>query len=520
MTAIHAMTATELAAQLSSGELTSVQIVEALHARTDAVDARVRAMVVQLRQEALRDAAARDEERRAGKVRGPLHGLPVTIKENIEVVGTEATAGLRARSGKRSEHDAITVCLAREAGLVILGKTNVPQTLIAAETTNRMYGTTNNPWNTARVPGGSSGGEAAALATGQSVLGIGTDIGGSARNPAAFCGVVGVKPTLHRWSNWGSTGAIPGQEFVRSQIGPMARTTRDVALLLRTLDSPLHAKHDPECPPLPIGDPAAIDLRKICIGYYEDDGFVQPSAALRRAVREAVEHLRAAGAEVVPYEPPNAADHYYTYVAALSSDGLRTLRRELDGEETIQPLKLMERLAALPDVARRAAAGVMRWRGESRVARLLDSLGEKTVTDLWSLTWRRLGMQREERVAWDRAGIHALICPPFATPAPQHESTGDFSAGATYTLRYNLLNLPAGIVPVTRVRPDEQTRAGPRDRIDHRAASIDAGSAGLPASVQVVARAWREDVMLAVMQAIEDRARPSPEFPTTPIDPR
>ena len=516
---LHTLSARDLAARLSRRELTSVAIVEALWARADAVDGKVHGFTEQLRREAMREAKLRDEERARGVVRGPLHGLPVTIKENIHVLGTETTAGLRARAGKRSTFDAAIVQVLRESGAVILGKSNVPQTLMAPESTNHVYGTTNNPWNTARVPGGSSGGEAALLASGQSVLGVGTDIAGSIRIPASFCGVAGLKPTLHRWSTVGSTGALPGIEFVRAVMGPLARSVDDLAFFFEALDPAQMSALDPEVPPLPVGESAKVDLTKLRVGYYEDDGWFTPSAAIKRAVREAVEHLRAAGAEVVPYAPQHAEEIYFLGVAGITSDGLVTLRRELAGEDVIAPLKMNERLSKLPDGVRHTIARGLRLFGEERVARTIDALGEKRVSDYWALSWRRTVLAREETTAWTEAGIHALLGPGYATPAPQHGATGDFSIGASNTLRWNLLNRPAGSVPVTRVLASETTRGEVRDRLDKRAQSIDEGSTGLPASVQVAGVPYREDIVLAVMRAIERGARERPGFPTTPVDP-
>jgi fatty acid amide hydrolase len=518
-TVLHALSARELASLLARREVTSVAIVEALQARADAVDGRVRGFTYQLRHEALREARERDAERAAGRVRGPLHGLPVTIKENIHVVGTETTAGLRARAGKRSTSDALVVRLLREAGCVVLGKSNVPQTLMAPETTNALWGTTNNPWNLGRAPGGSSGGEAALLASGQSVLGIGTDIAGSIRIPASFCGVAGLKPTLFRWSVLGSTGALMGMEIVRAVLGPMARSADDLTLLWTAIDPRAMAAHDPEVVPLPPGDPETVDISKLRVGHYEDDGFFTPSAAVQRAVREAADHLRAAGATLVPYQPSHVEEAYFLGIAGITADGLRTLRRELAGEPLIAPLRMQERLSRLPASVRQTLARGLHVFGEERLARTLDALGEKGVEDYWKVCWRRTELQRAEHAAWAEAGIDALLCPGYATPAIPHGASQDFSVGACGTLRWNLLNRPAGVVPVTRVRAGETARTDVRDRLDACARDIDCGSEGLPVGVQIVASPWREDIVLALMTAVERGARKGAEFPRTPVDP-
>lgn len=514
---LHTLSAAALVRLLENRETTSVAIVEALYARADAVDGRLHAWAVQLRRDARREAEERDAERARGHVRGPLHGLPVTIKENIDVAGAESTLGFRARAGRRVEKDALTVRLLRDAGAVVLGKGNVPQTLMAPEATNTVYGTTNNPWDVSRAPGGSSGGEAALLASGQSVLGVGTDIGGSIRIPVGFCGVVGLKPTWGRWSNWGSSTGLLGQELIRGQMGPMARTVDDVVRLFLAVDPLAAARIDPEVPPAPLGDPTRVDLRGLRIGYYERDGVIEPSLAIARAVREAVDALRDAGAELVPFTPPNADEIYLLCIGAFSSDGMRTIVRALEGEPIIAPLRLNMRLGKLTPGLRRAAVRTAKLLGEARAARAIGAAGERTVTELWQMNARRQQLKRLEAEAWANARVDALVCPGYATPAIPHGASGDFSIGAAGTLRYNLLDLPAGVLPVTRVKREEAHRETTGDRFDKAAARIDSGSAGLPAAVQVVARPYREDVALAVMKAIEERVSKNDLYPTTPI---
>lgn len=504
---------------LERRELSSVELVRALIDRADALDSKLGALVLRFDREALAAAERVDTARARGDAVGPLGGLPITIKENVDIAGTDSTLGLRSRVGRAARQDAVVVRLLREAGAIPLAKTNVPQTLLSFECENFVFGTTKNPWNLERVPGGSSGGEAAALATGMSLLGVGTDIGGSIRIPAAFCGVTGLKPTEHRWSNSGSGTAIAGQEAVRSQIGPMARTTRDVALLFGALPSAAHAGHDPFVPPVPVLDPEQVDLSELRIGVYDDDGFMPPSAAVRRAVGEARAALSAAGAEIVEFSPPNARETVLAFFAIASSDGGATVSAALGDEAVIRPLRMVWRIAKLPDAARRALGRTLGLLGEERTAALLAMLGRKPVERLWQLTAERGELRRQEARAWKRAGIDALLCPATVTPAVQHGASRDFSLGAAYTIRYNVLNLPAGVVPVTRVRPEETALGDARDRLDRRARSIDAGSAGLPVGVQVVARPFEEHVALALMAAIERAARAAPDHPATPIDP-
>ncbi len=515
---IHALTLRELALHLAAGELSAVEVVEALHARRDAVDGVTNGFVVEMREAALDEARRADEARARGDALGPLHGVPISIKESIDVRGTPSTLGLAARKDAIAQEDAVAVQLARRAGAIVLGKTNVPQTLLCPmDTTSFLFGTTPNPWNRARGAGGSSGGEAAVIATGQSPFGLGTDVGGSIRVPAAFCGVAGLRPTVHRWSNQGSNTCLVGQDAFRAQIGPMARTAADLAFAMRALSPEAFHARDPQVPPLPIGE--VPDVSKLRIGFYTHDGFIEPAGSVQRAVREAATALEASGATVVELAPKQSEEIAYLYFAGMTLDGGVVADRALAGEKAIEPLSISRRIAKMPDGVRKSLAGALRVAGERRVAKLMTTVGTKRGDELWALTAQRDRLRREEARAWDDAGIDAVVCPTHVTTAAPFGMTKDFTIAIAYAIRFNVLNFPAGSVPVTRVRPDETRRELRADRIDKRAAAIEAQSAGLPVGVQVAARPYREDIVLAVMQAIEDRARRERDFPWTPVDP-
>jgi len=516
---IHELSATDLLGRLSAGELTSVAIVEALAARRAEVDGKINAFV-HTRDEALREAEAADESRARGDALGPLHGLPMTIKDNIDVSGTDSTMGVQSRRGHPALRDAVLVEQLVDCGAIVIGKTNTPQLLLAQETENALFGTTNNPWNLERTPGGSSGGEAAAIASGMSPLGIGTDIGGSIRIPSHFSGVVGFKPTLDRWSNRGSQGAIMGQELVRSQIGCMARTTADAQLLWSALDPSWQAARDPQVAPLPAADPAQVAVEGLTIGYFDDDPFLQPVASLRRAVARAKEALEAAGATLVPHRPVPSDEVIFLWLAAITADGGRTIDERLAGERISPQLRPSLIMLRLPAVARKAASLLAKQLGEARVSRLLGTLGAKRVDELWKLTERRTALRREEFDGWRRAKLDALICPPHVVPALGHRESGDFTMSVGSEFRWTLLNFPAGIVPITTVeQSDIGHHAEPGDRVEKKVVSIDERSAGLPVGVQVVARPHQEERLLAVMAAIEEQVRGDEGYPTTPVTP-
>lgn len=544
---IHQLNARQMLARMEAGELSSAEIADALLARMDRADGRVNAVVGRLDERAVRAAREADEARARGEALRPLHGLPVTVKEHVDVAGTPSTEGILAFRDRRAEEDAAVVSAARSAGAVVLAKTNVPQTLASPiHTVNHLWGRTSNPWSVEHASGGSSGGEGAALAAGMSVLGIGSDIGGSIRLPASCCGVCGLKPTGGRWSNRGSRSLLGGMAFVSSQLGPLARTVGDLALFLDAVAGAQRA-FDCTVPPVPrtVGtimsrDGGAGDVSGLRVGVYEDDGFLTPATSVRRAVREAADALEDAGAEVVDYRPVAPEEVPYLMFAAATADGVATIREALRGEEPIGPLRDPMRVGRLPAAVRRAIGALLRLRGERRVARLVEVTGRKPVEELWRLTARRKELRRLELDRWREAELDAVLCPPFPTPAAPHGVGDDFTVGFSYAVRFNLFDLPAGVVPVSRVGPGEaedaqpgdagDARSGeaetgrpgdrrPGDRLDRRVSEIAAASEGLPVGVQVAARPWREDVALRLMAAVEVAVRDGEDFPATPVDP-
>jgi fatty acid amide hydrolase len=511
------LSATEIARLLAAGEISSEEITQAHLDRIDDIDGRIRAFTTVLRSEALAAARRADEERRRGEARGSLHGLPVSVKESLDMAGFAPTLGVSSRQKLLATEDAGIIECLRRAGAVILGRTNVSQLLLYHESRNPLFGQTANPFSLAHTPGGSSGGEAAALAAGMSPLGIGTDIGGSIRVPAHFSGIAGLKPTLDRWTNKGSNTALVGQEAVRSQLGPMARSARDLALIVGALDPRSMTALDPRVPPLSIGDPARIDVAGLRFGFFASDGLIPSSTAVARAVGEAAAALRARGASGVAFAVPGIEDAIYSYFAALSADGGKMVVGHLEGGPVDGSLQSLRTLANLPAPVRRVAAKVAGLAGEHRLRRLLEAMGEKSVAELWRLTAAIRAFRAAILSAMQAASIDLLLCPAHATPALPHGLSSDFALAGSPCMPWNLVQFPAGVVPVTRVRASEASRERPRDRLEKRAAEVDRQSVGLPVGVQVVGRPWEEDRVLAAMIAIDEVAGASPEFPKTPV---
>ena len=290
------LSAQAIAARIAAGALSSADAVEHFVARLKAVNGKLNAVTADLSESARQIAANVDRARARGEKLGPLGGVPVTIKECFDLAGTASTFGLTTRRDEIESTDDPYVAALRAAGAIPIAKTNLPQLMIFTEADNPLYGRTNNPWDLERSCGGSSGGEAAVIAAGASPFGIGNDIGGSLRVPAAFCGITSIRPTAGRTPDFCGHGLPVGQTGIVSQVGPMARYVADLVLGLRVLDR----ARDPYVIPGPeFGDPAVVDISHLRFASLTDDGEFPVAPAVRRAVGEAAQYLIAAGAKHV-----------------------------------------------------------------------------------------------------------------------------------------------------------------------------------------------------------------------------
>ena len=515
MSAPFTLSATELAHLLASREASSAELVRAHLSRIDAVDGRIHAFTEVFREQAMAQAEERDAERQRGAVRGPLHGLPISVKECFDIAGRATTLGLPSWRGRVAEEDAVLVAALRAAGAVVLGRTNLSQTMLFVEARNPLFGETKNPFSEAHTPGGSSGGEAAAIAAGMSPLGVGTDIGGSIRTPCHFSGIAGLKPTLDRLPSRGQRTVLAGQEIVRSTPGPMARKVKDLTLFMHALDARALSAADGRVPPLAWEDPKGIDVQRLRVGVYSDDGVLPASRACARAVERAGEALRARGCKVIPFAPPAVPEAIDDYLAALSSDGAATFLEALDGGAIDPVLKPLVMLARVPGALRRAAGRAAKMANEERMAKMLMAMGEKPVREVWRLTDKIRGYRARLLDAMAEVDLDLLVCPPFATPALPHGMSKNFTLASSYAMLFNLTQLPAGTLPITQVRDDETDRPGVKDSVEKQARDVDARSRGLPVGVQVVGKPWREADVLAAMQAIEEEV--AGEAPRTPV---
>ena len=452
--AITQASASALAAAIRSKQLTSAQVVDAYLARIAAVNPKLNAVVQVTGEAARRDAAAADAALARGEVHGPLHGVPITIKDTLEVAGVICTGGTLGRAHTVPEADATAVARLRAAGAIILGKTNMPELAGAAETDNLVYGRTNNPYDLARTPGGSTGGEAAIIAACGSPLGLGTDAGGSIRVPAHYCGLAALKPT---------TGRVPRTGQFPRPLGPrngvfhpslIARHVADLALALPIIAGPDF--HDYTIQDMPIGDMATVDLSRLKLAFYDDDGAMTPTPEIRAAVQASARAFKAAGVAIEERRPPGvekAGTVYHDMTRGDGGAGTRAFLKSI-GTNEISPLfeKSLEVRSgpAMPDTTA-ALAAFNQW-----------------------------DTYRNTLLAF-MAGYDAILSPVLPYVAVRHGTSfdADKRAGDGYAQLHNLTGWPAATVRVG-TSPE-----------------------GLPINVQVAARPWREDVALALASRLE-----------------
>ena len=455
----------ELAAIIAKGEVSSVEVVRAHLERIEAVNPSLNAVVVVLADSALEAAAEADRRQAAGGDLGPFHGVPMTVKENLDLVGSATTQGVPAFEAAFPPIDAPVVARMKAAGAIPIGRTNLPDFGLRVHTDSTLRGLTRNPWNPAVTAGGSSGGEGSALASGMSPIGIGNDIGGSLRNPAHCCGIASLKPTSGRIPS--ASSLPPHDDFLAGQLmatnGPMARTVADVRAAFRVMAGP--DVRDPFAPPVPLelGAPAG----PVRVALLPEVPGAATDAGIAGVVRAAGDLLADAGYEVVEAVPPRFTDTAAVWGAWLITEisALLPLLGEVMGPDGLLFLD-----------------HAMAWKGPVNVDELVGVLIERhAIAREWA------EFQAEHPL---------MVLPVWSQPAFAHGWDIASADNAEQTLDIlravlpgNLLGLPAAVVP--------------------------GGLAGgMPVGVQVVGDRWREDLVLDAAEAIERAVGV-----LTPIDP-
>jgi Asp-tRNA(Asn)/Glu-tRNA(Gln) amidotransferase A subunit family amidase len=452
-----------MAEQVRAGEISPVELVDAHLERIEKLNPKLNAFatVDAERARARAKVAEAAVSAPSGKnALGSLHGVPVSIKSSVDVAGLPCECGSNLRKGYTPDTDAPVVARLRGAGAIILGNTNVPELLMAYETDNSMYGRVNNPWDLTRTPGGSSGGESAAIVAGCSAGGVGGDGGGSIRVPAHFAGICGLKPTPGRIPSTGNFPGSAGPFAYLGVLGPMARTVRDVERLFEVMAGP--DPGDPYSAPVPVRRRRDDEIRRLRVGYFEDDGSSPVTPETAAGVRRAADALREEGFEVEPWRPENLDRVWQYWWNLFGRAGQMAFSPMLNGEDgRLSPL--------LREFRARVAAD-----GALGATELLNTLLGRDVL-------RNAFLAKMEKHP-------ILLCPVCAVPAFRHGErewniggrSVEYLKAMSYSQWFNLLGNPAAAVPVGR-SPE-----------------------GLPIGVQVVGRPWEEEAVLAVAAKIED----------------
>src|ERR1700686_4444873 len=331
MSGLTFLPAVVMAEQIREKKISAVDFAEAHLEKIERLNPKLNAFVHVDAERVRSEARDAEDALMSGNTIGPLHGVPISIKSSLDVAGLRCEAGTRLRAGYVATQDAPLVARLRRAGAIVLGVTNTPELLMAWETDNLLYGRTNSPWDLARTPGGSSGGEAAAIAAGMSAGGVGSDGGGSIRGPAHFSGICGLKPTPGRIPSTGHFPASGGPFALIGVVGPMARTVADVRALFEVMQGPDDG--DTCAAPVPLRWPTEDEARKLRVGYFEDDGRTPVTTETRAAVRTAAEALRAAGFQVEPFRPEGLEEARVLWKQFFVAAGGMLIRPMFHGRE-------------------------------------------------------------------------------------------------------------------------------------------------------------------------------------------
>jgi Asp-tRNA(Asn)/Glu-tRNA(Gln) amidotransferase A subunit family amidase len=456
MNGLTVLPAVELLSMLRRGQISPLDLVGEYIQQIERLNPQLHALV-DFDAERVREQA-RALENSSG-ARGPLFGLPMTIKASIATAGYRCETGSLLHQGNIPRQNAIAVDRLKQAGALILGTTNCPEFLMAYESDNRLYGRTANPWDVERTSGGSSGGESAAIAAGLSAAGLGSDSGGSVREPAHFTGICSLKPTPGRIPGRGHLPAFDGPFAILGAIGPMARTVRDLTLLFVTLSGP--DALDPVSPPVALRNESLEDLKRVPIAYFEDDGLIPVTPETRQAVRDAARTLEDQGFSVRPFRPQALEEARQLWWKFFVRGGAMLLEPLVRGRQSQLSPVFLDFLS---------------------IAHREPPLSKEEVLSAW-MDWDHV----RRKLLAEMEQFPILLCPVCAIPAFRHgERSWDVSGklvnyldAMRYTQWFNLLGAPAAVVPVGR-SPE-----------------------GLPIGVQIAGRPFEDERVLGVAAAVE-----------------
>jgi aspartyl-tRNA(Asn)/glutamyl-tRNA(Gln) amidotransferase subunit A len=464
----------ELHALLTDKKISSVELTEAIFERIGKTEDKVKAFVTLTKEEALKQARAADERIKSGKNVTSLTGIPVAVKDNMCTRGTLTTCSSRILADYLPPYDATVVTKIKEAGAVIIGKTNLDEFAMGSSTENSAFFPTRNPWNTGTVPGGSSGGAAAAIAADEAILAFGSDTGGSIRQPASFCGVVGLKPTYGRVSRYGLVAFASSLD----QIGPLTKDVTDSAIMMNSIAG--HDRQDSTSVDLPVPDyrkALVDDIKRVRIGVIKELMGEGIAVEVKRAVKAAVDKLANLGAEITEVSLPSfkyAVATYYLIAPAEASsnlaryDGVKFGHRSKETKDLLTMYYNTRREGFGPEVKRRIMLGTYALSAGYYDAYYLKALKVRTL------------IKQDFEKAFGKCDV--LISPTAPTVAFKlGEKVSDplsMYLSDIATIPVNLAGLPAVSLPC-------------------------GFSQGLPVGLQIISQAFAEEIILRVAFAYE-----------------
>ncbi|KAL2040240.1 hypothetical protein N7G274_007143 [Stereocaulon virgatum] len=493
----------DLIVSLAAGKFTSITVTSAFLRRAGLAQALTNCLTELLPERAIARAKFLDEYfKEHGKPIGPLHGIPISVKEHFAMKGLTLNAGFVSWWDKKGEDDAHVLKILWNAGCVFYARTTEPQSLMHLETSSNLYGATTNPFNSRLTSGGSSGGEGALIGMRGSCLGLGTDIGGSIRSPAANCGVYGLRPTSYRIPTEGLSATMNGQEQIVPVLGPLSTSLDGVKLFMKTVIGAKPWLREPSLIPFPWRDQeswfrASSSSEIIRIAVMWDDRVVRPHPPITRALLEVVEKLKEVErVELLEWEP-HAHDEAWEIVSSLYfCDGAR---EESDAIE---------------------ASGEP-WRPLSTfIIKDNPNVKKLSVDEIWYWTQRREAYRRAYAKIWNETGtrvgdtgdlqgmVDVILCPVGPGAAPPLDCARYWG----YTSQWNVLDYPALVFPVTKVdlevdKVDNGYKPmNDKDRYNHELwQSGPEKYKDAPVSLQLVGRRYEDEKVVEALDIIKDR---------------
>ncbi|EME42792.1 hypothetical protein DOTSEDRAFT_173217 [Dothistroma septosporum NZE10] len=469
--------ATEIVAKLARGDWKSEDVTRAFCKRAAIAHQLTNCLTVIMFDDAIERAKELDAEfEKHGKPTGPLHGLPVSLKDNFNIPGYPSSVGFCSWASDPMKEESTIVGVLKDLGAVPYVKTNVPTAMMIAETVNNCYGRTSNPLNRETTSGGSSGGESALIALRGSPLGVGTDIGGSLRIPAACTGTYTIRPSFGRFPHFDARSGMAGQEAVASCHGPMARSVADLRLYSENVVNTAPWLKDPKCLEIPW---RSVELKaKPKIAILWDNGLIQPTPPVTRALRETAEKLKSKGYEIVDWPNTDHDEAIDLLGSFFVADGGKSI------ENILNPVGEPFR----PEM-----------QGYSDAAEL-------GVHELWQLQKRRTALQKRYLDRWQEIQPDAILGP--VTPYAGAPKAGTFTH-VGYTCVFNILDyssvsFPSGVSVDKEkdVKDKEFTSLNETDKITEEQYDPELCH-GLPVSLQLTGRRLEEEKVLALTEKIE-----------------